>query len=208
MKRKKWTPRTEITESLLKIREKRKWQIALRRYVLEQKGGLAYAPYFGLDIAQFRNWIEIQFDKGTTWANFSESWQFDHVLPVAFFDFYNEDDLKLCWNFINIRIEKLEPNKARGTRLDLIAVKHYFQTLYESTHYALAGEMIAKIETLEVSQMGNTPPLESFLKEKEDYITRISTFSAYEFAQLNEGLSIDTILEERAFHTKIHTQGE
>ena len=82
--------------------EKRKWQIALRRYIIAGFKCFNYAPYFGIDAANFRKWIEIQFDKDTNWENFSKAWQFDHIVPVAYFNLKDEVDLKLCWNFINI----------------------------------------------------------------------------------------------------------
>jgi hypothetical protein len=50
MKRKRWTAKTEVDASLLQFREKRKWQIALRRYILERNKSTYYAPFFGLSI--------------------------------------------------------------------------------------------------------------------------------------------------------------
>ena len=111
MVRKKWTPKEEVTEGLLKFRAKRRWQIALRRYIIEKNPCFAYAPYFGLDIENFRKWIEIQFDEELNWDNFSKKWQFDHIVPVAYFDFDSESDLRLCWNFMNVSVEKLQLNK-------------------------------------------------------------------------------------------------
>ena len=61
MARKAWTPQTEITDSLIRFREKRKWQLSYRRYVLEKAPSEAYAPYFGLDIETLRQWFEAQF---------------------------------------------------------------------------------------------------------------------------------------------------
>ena len=112
MSRKKWTARTEVTDAVLRFREKRKWQIALRRYVLEQKWSASYAPYFGIDIQRFREWIALQFEGGQSWDNFSDGWQFDHVVPVAYFDFGSEAELRLCWNFTNIRVARPSPERA------------------------------------------------------------------------------------------------
>jgi hypothetical protein len=202
MNRKKWTPKTEITDSLLKFREKRKWQIALRRYILEQKGGGAYAPYFGLDIVNFRKWIELQFDEDTTWENFSKNWQFDHIVPVAYFDFNKEEDLMLGWNFVNIRIEGLILNKNRGNRIDVLAAKTYFETLYKHTKYSFCRRMVQKIEEIEVSQIVSTGKLEAFIKDNENFLEELSTFSAYEYARLNEGVTLTKIFEEREFARK------
>ena len=78
MTRKKWTPKEEVTPELLVSREKRKWQIALRRYVLEGNPSTRYAPYFGLDINTLRNWFELQFVEPMSWENFGTKWQFEH----------------------------------------------------------------------------------------------------------------------------------
>lgn len=206
--RKKWTPKTEVTASLLKFREKRKWQIALRRYILEQKWSTSYAPYFGIDILRFREWIELQFDEETNWENFSETWQFDHIVPVAYFDFDQDPDLRLCWNFTNIRVEKLNNgnkglNSGKGQRLDVLSAKMYFDRLYKETHYPLCRQMVAKIEALEVAQLENSTALETFMRKNEAYLQTISSFSDYEYLQLNEGVQITGILEQRAFSDKI-----
>jgi hypothetical protein len=203
MKRKRWTPQTEVTESLLRFREKRKWQIMLRRYILEQAGGKSYAPFFGLDFKNFRSWIEIQFDNETNWSNFSKNWQFDHIIPVAYFDFNSESDLKLCWNFTNIRVEKLIMNKNSGNRVDVLAAKSYFENLYEHTNYPICMLMVKKIEQIEVSQIEGNANLERFMKEKQEYLTNLISFSEYEFKRLNDGEEMNSIIYERSFVERV-----
>jgi hypothetical protein len=197
MERKKWTPRAEITDALLKFREKRKWQLALRRYVLEKNISAAYAFYFGLGIEQFRNWIEIQFTEQLNWDNFGSAWQFDHIVPVAYFDFGTEDDLKLCWNFINIRVEIIELNKNRGNRIDIIAVKPYFEALYHKTGYSFCLKMIDKINIIEVSNIACEPAIEDFIIKNKVHLEIISSLSKEEFNSLNMGMSVDDLLLER-----------
>jgi hypothetical protein len=85
-----------------KAGEKRKWQIALRRYVLEGSPARNYAPYFGLDIKNMRYWFELQFEKDYSWNNFGKRWQFSHLIQVTHFDFESELELNLCWNFTNL----------------------------------------------------------------------------------------------------------
>jgi hypothetical protein len=204
MGRKKWTAKAEVTEAVLKFREKRKWQIALRRYVLEQKWSAAYAPYFGLDIQRFREWIGLQFEDGQTWDNFSEAWQFDHIIPVAYFAFNSEEDLRLCWNFTNIRVET--PGKTPG--IDVLGAKTYFQTLYTRSGYPICQGMLQKIEALEAAPHGHTGKQERFLVEHSPYLKTIATFSEYEYAQLNEGVSLEVILEGQAFSAQVQGEGE
>ena len=73
-----------------------------------------------------REWFELQFEEGVGWSDFGKKWQFDHILPVTFFDFSLDDDLKLCWNFINIRVDPLIRNRAGSRRPDILTAKHFF----------------------------------------------------------------------------------
>jgi hypothetical protein len=203
MARKKWTPREEITDSLLLFREKRKWQIALRRYVIEQKPVAFYPPYFGLDIINFRKWIELQFDEDTNWGNFSVTWQFDHIVPVAYFDFTNDVDLRLCWNFINIRLEKISLNKNRGHRIDVLASKAYFKKLHRETRYPICLDMIEKIERIEVAEIKSTKAMGIFILENLKFLEITASFSDYEFYRLNQGLSVNEIVNERELLKKM-----
>ena len=202
MSRKKWTAQTEVNDSLLQFREKRKWQIALRRYVLEKNKSSYYAPYFGVDIDKFRQWIEIKFDKDLNWENFSEAWQFDHVVPIAYFDFTNEEDLRLCWNFINIQIEKLEQSKDRKIGIDVLAAKSYFENLFQKTNYSLCRKMVQKINRIEQSEVAENNKIENFILENKSYLDAVAGFSFYEFDKLNSGTKLKEILFEKEFLKK------
>lgn len=204
MARKKWTPQPEVTDAVLKFREKRKWQIALRRYVLEQRWSAAYAPFFGIDILRFREWIALQFSGDQVWHNFSEKWQFDHILPVAYFDFLEEHELRLCWNFTNIRVQALEQEAGKHKGIDILGAKDYFVSLYNQTGYAVCGQMIQKIDDIERAQKGHSAKQEAFLEQHRTYLTTIASFSEYEYSQLNEGIELPVILEGRAFSKRVH----
>lgn len=195
--RKRWTPKTEVTDSLLKFREKRKWQIALRRYVLEKQPCSFYAPYFALDIETFRKWIEAQFTEDLNWDNFSTSWQLDHIVPVAYFDFSHEQDLRLCWNFTNIRIEKTNTEKERTHRLDVLTAKAWFQSLFEQTGLSICQDMVAKIQQVEEDQLSLHQPLPAFILQHQDRIKAIEDFGVYEMNSLNSGTDIREIIAEQ-----------
>ncbi len=197
MARKKWTAKEGVTEADIRFREKRKWQQALRRYVLEKNISEGYAVYFGLDIERFRQWIEIQFTEGLNWDNFASAWQFDHIVPIAYFDFGNEDDLKLAWNFINIRVEKYDTNNLRGNRIDVIAVKAYFKELYTKTNYSFCAKMLAKIEEIERLNIVSEPKIEQFIIERKEEFGLLNSLNSIEFAKLNRGDSLADILMEK-----------
>jgi hypothetical protein len=192
--RKRWTPKTEITDTLLKFREKRKWQIALRRYILEKNKSSFYAPFFGLDCIHFRKWIELQFDETLNWDNFSISWQFDHILPLNYFDFSNGNDLRLCWNFINIRAKKTKNGQKKKENDEIWAAKPFFEKLYESTKNPIAKQLLQKINGLE--NLSNQLIIEqiAFLSTHQFLIQTLSSFDPVDFDQLNSATPLDEIL--------------
>ena len=202
MARKKWQAKTEVTPMILESREKRKWQINLRRYVLERSPCPQYAPYFGLDILNIRKWFEYQFENGLTWENFGEKWQFDHVIPVTYFDHNDEQELRLCWNFTNIRVEPLEMHKNKGNSIDVLGAKSYFDELYKRTNYPITKELRDKITKIELSELMSSGPQQKFLADHKDYLTHIENYSAFEFELLNHGRSIEDIRMEMEFLKK------
>ncbi len=196
MKNKRWTAQTELTEALLNSRERRKWQIALRRYVLEKNKSPLYSPYFGLSIERFRDWIELQFEGESTWQNFGTNWQFEHIIPVIYFDFALEEELKLCWNFTNIQVAIIH-QQFKSNKVDLVGAKAYFQNIYTKSGVVQCEAMVKKIETIELSQVMNRVLREDFVKQHAKEILSITSFSSYEYDQLNSGISIEQILEEQ-----------
>ncbi len=203
MTRKKWSSKTEVTPALLKFREKRKWQINLRRYVFDKGNCVPYAPYFGLDIQSLRKWFEVQFEPGIGWDDFASKWQFDHIIPVTYFDFSNENELKMCWNFTNIRVDVFQRNNNRGNRLDFQAAKGYFKTLYKKTLYAPCLKLLNKIDSLELSEIVSTEKQELFIKENRGYLDMIENYSAFEFELLNNGRTIEEVNKEIEFFKKL-----
>lgn len=197
MARKRWTPQTELTDSLIRSREKRKWQLSFRRYVLEKTPSEAYAAYFGLDIETLRNWFEIQFTEGLSWDSFGKNWQFGHVLSTNYFDYSKEEDLKLCWNFINLRVEKLDTEGDSTDKLEELAVKAYFKNLYEHTGFSVCRKMLEKIEQIEEGGRLPIAGLGSFIRENKERLENMGSLDPETFNRLNRGNSLEELLLER-----------
>ena len=187
-----------LTASKQKHNDKRKWQIALRRYILNGHVASQYAAYFGLDFKNLRRWIEMQFTAELSWSNYGKEWQLDHIIPVTYFDFKNEEDLKLCWNFTNIRVEANQNNKERGNRVDLLMAKSYFQEIYTETGYSVCKKLLDKIAAIEISNKISIEAQRQFIKEHMDYLVHIEDFSNYEFELLNSGRSVKEVMKEAA----------
>lgn len=199
MKQRKKYQKQEDTPEQLHVREKRKWQINLRRYVLEQNPCIEYAPYFGLDSNNMRSWFQYQFSDEQNWDNFGQAWQFDHLVPVAYFDYHNENDMKLCWNFTNLRVESILLNKNRGHRLDVLAAKSYFQKLYDTTGYFMCRELLEKINSIQLSEFVSTQAQQEFINTHKDYLEMIQDYSSFEFELLNSGRTVEQVNQEVNF---------
>jgi hypothetical protein len=197
MTRKKWTPQDGSSAQVHAQRDKRKWQIAFRRYVMLESPCSYYAPFFALDAPNLRKWIETQFTGAQTWATFSQTWQFEHRVPVALFNFEQEADLKLCWHFTNIRVEALENGKKPAVLTDLLATQRYYQALYQQTQLPVCAPMLQKIEALGQDNDTGTDLLAGFITQNKEYLLQITGLGSYQYDQLNEGVSLQAILNEQ-----------
>lgn len=143
-----------------------------------------------------RQWFEYQFTPHIGWEDFGKKWQFDHIIPVTFFDFTKENDLKLCWNFTNLRVELFQKNKDRGNRLDVLMAKSYFKELFEKTHYIPCQKLLLKIDEIEISEFLSTEQQQSFIKSHWNYLTMIQNYNSFEFELLNSGRSVEEVNKE------------
>jgi len=197
MARKRWTAQTEITDALLRLREKRKWQLAYRRYVVEQKPSETYGSYFGLDIQTLREWFSLQFFGSINWENYGKAWQFEHIIPSTYFNYGEEEDLKLCWSFINMRVQPLDEEGQHGSSFNLLAAKTYFMQLQTKTQIGQCAEMLEKLRAIEAQHVDVPDSVYAFLKNKKERIEQIQALTTDELDQLNRGTDLNQILLER-----------
>jgi len=197
MARKRWTPQTEVTDSLLRLREKRKWQLAYRRYVVEQKPSETYGHFFGLDIHTLREWFSLQFTEGVSWENYGKAWQFEHIIPASFFNFNDDMDLKSCWSFINMRVQPLDEQGQPLHSFNLIAAKNYFQQLFHSTGIKDCEALLIKLKEIESEDIGLVDKTSDFLTSYKDTIEQLQSLTSLELDKVNRGSSIKDVLLER-----------
>lgn len=195
MSRKKWTPREGNSPALIESREKRKWQIALRRYVFLQSPCTGYAPFFGLDARQLREWIAIQFKEGMNWDNFSTHWYFGHVLSPSFFHFEQEEDMKLCWNFLNICVMDKQAGGAEHS--ELFQAKAYYQQIVAASGSPVGEAMLNRIAEVEKTAGMYTETRLQFIQTHKTYINTLSELDAWQFEQLNNGTGLEQVLKEK-----------
>jgi len=138
-----------------------------------------------------------------SWDNFGEEWQFDHVIPVAYFNFEDENDLKLCWNFTNLRVEPIDLGRKKTQRVDVIASKAYFKKLYDTTDYLPCLRLLEKIDRIELLELKNSQKQFEFIVQHRAYLEMIEDYSSFEFELLNRGRTVEDVDKEIAFLKKL-----
>jgi len=169
--------------------------MAFRRFVLENAPSEQYAAYFGLCRTDLRNWFEAQFSNGLSWENFGKAWQFEHIIPVTWFDTTSEEELKACWNYLNIRVS---PTDGLGGSSDLLFAKKYFEEVYEKTAFRGCIYYIKKVESI-INEQFVSPPsnLFDFIQTNQLALDAIPSFSHQEYQQYLETESAKSVLTER-----------
>lgn len=96
-------------------REFRLHQIYRRRFksVMQSDGGgsTRMKMLLGCSYQHLVKWIEALWEDWMTWENYGGEyggvtagrWQIDHVIPCSWFDQDDEDEMKICWNYMNLR---------------------------------------------------------------------------------------------------------
>jgi hypothetical protein len=85
--------------------------------------------YLGCSISQFYDWIEFQFYDGMDW---NTKFHIDHTLPISSFDFESEEEIKKCFNWVNLR--PLLPHK-NLTKSNKINIKDYLFQEIKATYF-------------------------------------------------------------------------
>ena len=174
--------------------EKRKWQMAFRRFVIEGAPSEQYAPYFGLSRSDLREWVSLQFSPDQDWGNFGKNWQFEHIIPVSWFNTDAEEELKACWNFLNIKVASTENT---GGQSDLLFALDYFQKLFQETNFNGCLFYINKVKTILAKQSTKSLSIIQFIQRKHADLEALRGFTHEEYQYYLETNSVKTVLTER-----------
>ena len=78
--------------------------------LLKRKDEEAECEITGCSKGELKKHLESLFDDKMNWENRNTYWQIDHKIPICWFDFYNEDELKYACNYKNIQPLERELN--------------------------------------------------------------------------------------------------
>ena len=77
-----------------------------------------YCEFTGCNKAEFINYIETQFHSGMSWDNYSKIWQIDHIIPSAWFDFNDINEIKICCNYNNLQPLLIKDNQDKNATIE------------------------------------------------------------------------------------------
>lgn len=110
----------------------------------------AFYDEFGCTGHELKAWVEYQFDEDMTWDNrgSSETWTYDHVVPLAKFDLTNPTERRLAFSWTNI--QPCRDNFEKHTKLRLYEVMNVVvsarrflaQRKCDMGRYHIVGEML------------------------------------------------------------------
>jgi hypothetical protein len=68
------------------------------------------SKYIGCSSNYFKKHLSSMFTKKMNWDNYGSYWHVDHILPVSSFDHTNEQEIKKCWHWSNLRPLEAQEN--------------------------------------------------------------------------------------------------
>jgi len=75
--------------------------------------------YLGCKLDFLYRWLAYTAGGNFDWDQYGSIYQVDHCIPRSFYDHTNEQQIKQCWHWRNLRLITKEENKLKGSKLDL-----------------------------------------------------------------------------------------
>ncbi len=90
---------------------------------LKQKGKDSFYVYSGIERKEYINHLK----KDPLWSRYEkkEKINIDHIVPISIYDFLNKNDIKKCWNPLNLRLLSANDNLKKSNKVDFNLIKKY-----------------------------------------------------------------------------------
>jgi len=90
---------------------------SFRRAIRGKQLGSA-SKWIGCSKQFLKDYLASLFTEGMSWDNYGE-WHIDHIIPQAYFDFNNPDEVRMCWNYRNLQPLWGHDNVEKGANLPI-----------------------------------------------------------------------------------------
>lgn len=79
----------------------------------------------GCSIAFYKSWLEYQFDDNMNWDNHGNYWHIDHVKPCESYNMSDDNELKECFNWSNVRPVEKTLNLIKNDKIDNVLIESH-----------------------------------------------------------------------------------
>lgn len=119
----------------------------MRRFYSTTNNGKEITMLLGIDKQGFINHINKYLIEGMTLDTFGKTWGLDHIVPVEIFDFSNEEEKKLCYNYNNIMPMYNSDNRLKGASVhfSLAKLESMYTNVYIDRLKAKCNEVIIRV---------------------------------------------------------------
>lgn len=87
--------------------------IVLRNRLRKFYTGEKSLEMVGINLDDFKVWMENNFTVDMSWENHGNYWHIDHVVPCSWFDLTDKDECKICFHWSNMRPLEGSKNMSR-----------------------------------------------------------------------------------------------
>jgi len=102
---------------------------SVRTALCGRKGGIGVEKVIGQKIEDIKKHLENQFDETMSWDNYGApsiskyTWNIDHVIAISYYNFFNPEEIKKCWNPRNLRPLSAMENSIRKNKFDITLIE-------------------------------------------------------------------------------------
>lgn len=130
-------PKTRFRHNRLKCKdcereepyEKFKRNIRSRiRIALKDKRNKHTCEYLGCSHIEYINWISYN-DNEFTLENHGTEWHIDHVIPLSKFNFENEEDIEIAFNWRNTMALSAKENLSKNNKIIIEQIEQHYKKL-------------------------------------------------------------------------------
>jgi hypothetical protein len=74
-----------------------------RLYEIIKNKTFSFSKLINTNCDNLIEWFEYQFNDNINWDNYGTDWHCDHLIPISFFNFEDEEDRIICFHWTNLR---------------------------------------------------------------------------------------------------------
>ena len=75
--------------------------------------------YIGCKLNFLYKWLAYTAGEDFDWSKYGKIYEVDHCIAKSFYDHENEQQIKQCWSWKNLRLITKKENNSKGSKLDL-----------------------------------------------------------------------------------------